>query len=333
MISIRSILWAFNLLMLAAVAYASSLMAAGMLERRLVEQMPLTKQKQPRQKDRTVRKKVQFKDYQAILDVNMFKARRTSLSGAPSTAPKQPAAPEEAPVVVPDKLPLNITLTGTMVMGSNSVAFILNTDGRTEHVYSLMDCLPSNEAVPNRQCQAGQAKLIKITGNNITVEMNQRQYLVEMTEENKVAQSPPPLNEKIKKPRGLGSKRRKRPGGRKSSTEFPSRREGNRVTMEIPIQEVEKAFENFSTLINQARVVPYMVEGEPQGFQIRKIQPGSIFERIGLKNSDILKSVNGESLTTADQALRLFTAFRNEREIALELERGGRTIDMSYIVE
>lgn len=103
--------------------------------------------------------------------------------------------------------------------------------------------------------------------------------------------------------------------------------------MRIPNVEVEKAFENFAGIVNQARVVPYMVNGAPQGFQIRKIVPGSIFERLGLTNGDIIKSVNGESLTTADKALRLFTVFRNEREINLEIERGSKPIVLSYIVE
>jgi general secretion pathway protein C len=130
--------------------------------------------------------------------------------------------------------------------------------------------------------------------------------------------------------------RRKRPTGikrRSAKRSFSSTTQGNTIEMRIPNVEVEKAFENFAGIVNQARVVPYMVNGAPQGFQIRKIVPGSIFERLGLTNGDIIKSVNGESLTTADKALRLFTVFRNEREINLEIERGSKPIVLSYIVE
>ncbi|MCZ6532450.1 MAG: hypothetical protein O7A08_05765, partial [SAR324 cluster bacterium] len=64
-----------------------------------------------------------------------------------------------------------------------------------------------------------------------------------------------------------------------------------------------------------------------------RIVPGSIFARLGLRNSDVIKSVNGDSLTTADQALRMFTLFRNESEIALEIERGKKPLRLTYIIE
>jgi general secretion pathway protein C len=78
--------------------------------------------------------------------------------------------------------------------------------------------------------------------------------------------------------------------------------------------------------------VPY-ADDSGSGFMIRNIRPGSIFERIGLNNFDKIRAVNGEPITTADQALRLLTMFRNEREISLDLERKNQEVQLNYVIE
>ncbi len=102
--------------------------------------------------------------------------------------------------------------------------------------------------------------------------------------------------------------------------------------MDVPSQEVAKAFENFSEVLKQARVVPYSGEAG-QGFQIRSIRPGSIFQRIGLNNFDVIQSVNGQPITTADQAVGLLTMFRNEKEISLEILRRNQPLTLNYSIE
>ncbi len=48
---------------------------------------------------------------------------------------------------------------------------------------------------------------------------------------------------------------------------------------------------------------------------------------------DVIKSVNGEPISSADQALRLLTMFRNEKEITLDLERANEELQLNYIIE
>ena len=50
-------------------------------------------------------------------------------------------------------------------------------------------------------------------------------------------------------------------------------------------------------------------------------------------DSEFTPLFNGQSITSADQALRLFTVFRNEREIVLDIERAGKEIQLSYTVQ
>ena len=46
-----------------------------------------------------------------------------------------------------------------------------------------------------------------------------------------------------------------------------------------------------------------------------------MYEKIGLKNGDILKTINGNSLGDISQAMKLFERLKEERSITLTLER------------
>jgi type II secretion system protein C len=334
MASIRTILWAVNVLLVAAVAYAASVLAAGILERTLVENTSApAKRTASRPGSETQVKPQPLSDFQVILATNMFRARRTVQAPKAKLVPASITATPQGPSTPSDKLPFKLILTGTFIIDRASVAFVVGPDGRTERVYGLKECLPRDDDNPIFQCLPNQGTLVKIGGDHIVVGLNGGRYVIKMGEETPKDSSTP-----VAKPsqRGKGRAHRVKSSVAKSGAKqpaFPASREGDNIDMKVPNAEVEKAFENFAGIVNQARVVPYLVDGNAQGFQIRKIVPGSIFERLGLQNSDVIKSVNGESLTTADQALRLFSLFRNEREVFLEVQRNKEDLTLSYTIE
>jgi hypothetical protein len=71
--------------------------------------------------------------------------------------------------------------------------------------------------------------------------------------------------------------------------------------------ELDKGLENLPMLLTQARAVPYFKEGRSIGLRLFAIKTGSLYEKIGLKNGDILKSINGHSLGAISQALKLLS--------------------------
>lgn len=86
-------------------------------------------------------------------------------------------------------------------------------------------------------------------------------------------------------------------------------------------EELDKALENLPLLLTQARAVPYFKDGKAVGLRLFAIRTGSLFEKIGLQNGDVLKSVNGNSLADLSQAMQLFQKLKEERSIDLALER------------
>jgi len=96
--------------------------------------------------------------------------------------------------------------------------------------------------------------------------------------------------------------------------------------------ELDKGLENLPMLLTQARAVPYFKEGRSIGLRLFAIKTGSLYEKIGLKNGDILKSINGNSLGDISQALKLFEQLKQERSISLTLERDKQDREFRYTI-
>jgi type II secretion system protein C len=94
--------------------------------------------------------------------------------------------------------------------------------------------------------------------------------------------------------------------------------------------ELNRAIENLPLVLTQARAVPYFKDGRSVGLRMFAIRSGSIFEKIGLKNGDILKSVNGQSLADLTQAVKLFEKLKEERSVNVVLERDRGDRDFKY---
>lgn len=96
--------------------------------------------------------------------------------------------------------------------------------------------------------------------------------------------------------------------------------------------ELDKGLENLPMLLTQARAVPYFKDGRSIGLRLFAIKTGSLYEKIGLKNGDILKSINGNSLGDISQALKLFEQLKQERSISLTLERDKQDREFRYTI-
>lgn len=96
---------------------------------------------------------------------------------------------------------------------------------------------------------------------------------------------------------------------------------------------VNKNLENMAQLFTEIRAVPNMIGGHADGYVLSDIQPGSIFQQIGLHDGDILVNVNGQDVQDPAQAMQLFTALRNAPSLTLEVMREGAPVQMHYTIQ
>lgn len=78
--------------------------------------------------------------------------------------------------------------------------------------------------------------------------------------------------------------------------------------------------------LSQALIVPN-AEG---GFLVRQIQPGSLYEKLGLRPGDVIRNVNGQALTSMDDVMRLYQQFGSAQRVLVEVQRQGRNETLYY---
>jgi general secretion pathway protein C len=100
----------------------------------------------------------------------------------------------------------------------------------------------------------------------------------------------------------------------------------------VPEDEVNAALSNLPVLLTQARAVPYFRNGQSIGMRLYAIKAGSLYEKLGLKNSDIIKEINNSPVTDPSKALKLFEDLKSQRSIAVGVEREGQDTKLNYQV-
>ena len=100
--------------------------------------------------------------------------------------------------------------------------------------------------------------------------------------------------------------------------------EGN--TFVISRAEVDKLTQNYGTLLTQVDFVPYIVNGQTQGFKLRWVSPNSIFYKIGFRQGDVILSVNGIPIRNTEDVFRVLQILRNEPSLRIKVLRKGKEI-------
>jgi len=115
---------------------------------------------------------------------------------------------------------------------------------------------------------------------------------------------------------------------------FPSGiREVNDTTWSVQQSEFDKWMDNLNCLAIQARIVPHLVEGKPEGFKLFAIRPNSFYSKLGLQNGDVILKINGIALSSPDNALEAYTKLRDAKELTLDILRRGKARKHTYRFE
>jgi general secretion pathway protein C len=95
-------------------------------------------------------------------------------------------------------------------------------------------------------------------------------------------------------------------------------------------REVAAGTENINQLLTQARALPYMEQGKTVGFRISEIVPGSLYEKIGLQNGDVIQKINSQDVDEPGKFFQMYQSLKEERNISIDLMRGGQKQTLNY---
>ncbi len=95
-------------------------------------------------------------------------------------------------------------------------------------------------------------------------------------------------------------------------------------------REVASNTENLGQILTQARALPYMEQGKTVGFRLSEIVPGSIYEKIGLINGDVVQRVNSQDVDEPAKFFQMYQGLKDEKRISIDLLRNGQRQTLNY---
>lgn len=86
-------------------------------------------------------------------------------------------------------------------------------------------------------------------------------------------------------------------------------------------------------IMRNVRLGPAFINGEPSGVAVTKLTPTGILKELGIKEGDIVKSINGFKLNSPHQIFAAYKALKDEKEICVDIVRGNKPLLLTYKVE
>jgi general secretion pathway protein C len=101
-------------------------------------------------------------------------------------------------------------------------------------------------------------------------------------------------------------------------------------TFIVDQKKVLQALENPNQLMTDARLQPNVTNGKQEGFILREVRSGGIYQSLGLQNGDVLLRINDYNISNPENALQAFTALRGMDRVQVDLLRSGSRMTMTY---
>ena len=248
--------------------------------------------------------------YNVILKRNIFNLKRTSLGSSGLSVNEVP------------QTTLKLELLGTVLGGSGKSAIIKNLDTGKVRGYvegELIDIVISESV-----------RLARIENCIAMVERGEGPETIKCKKDiggtlSVVSQSQPGQIGEANR-----IERRDKSSREKTQTEAENLdvREVSEGVYEVDQKMLEEALSDPNQLMTQARAIP-----QDDGLKFFAIRPNSVFFKIGLRNGDVLHSINDIGLDNIENAFGFFEELRGQTHFSIDLSRRGQKFTYEYSIK
>jgi type II secretion system protein C len=288
--------WVINLLFIAGAAWLAAHVSGIVIRDRLTTYpMPVSAKSTL---SMATEKSEPYDRYAPITERNIFNPSEKGLKLLP-LAEKKAGGVEAAEAPETGKPPLSgsYKLVGTIIgPEANSWAILQQGADRKQRILRIQGDIDGG-------------KIVQISRNRILIQRQGKEEVISFYEEEVrprpgVGPPPPAAGQVVKK---------------LSANRFLVNRE-----------DVSTSVGNINQFMTQARIKPNFVAGRPSGFSVSEIQGGSLMEKLGLQNNDVVRKVNGQALDKPEDVFQAYSQLQRDANIELEIERGGKREILRY---
>ena len=195
---------------------------------------------------------------------------------------------------------LSLTLWGTVTGGSELYAVIEDKKSRIQALYQEGDSVQD-------------ARVKKILKKEVILTFQGKDQVLEMeTDSDNTGPVKKPLNKQA--PRAAMNENQ------------------NALSLQPPQQIQAPPLQpgNTGDTTTKIKLRPFFSKGSPDGVMVYAIKPDSVFNRAGIRNGDIVKSINGTPVSSVEDASSMLSGMENADTAKLTLIRSGETKEISY---
>ena len=117
---------------------------------------------------------------------------------------------------------------------------------------------------------------------------------------------------------------------RSQASKLAPHKEG--ATTVIPKDLFDRYRTNLRQIQKNMNAVPYMVNGQLEGFRVNYIKKGSDFSKLGIKRGDVIIAVNGEPLNNLKVPIEFFKNLNTMTAATFTIKRGNEIKELEYEV-
>jgi len=96
---------------------------------------------------------------------------------------------------------------------------------------------------------------------------------------------------------------------------------------------VDRLLANQAQLMRAARIIPHSEGGRVVGVKLYGIRRNSLFNRLGIQNGDMLRTINGFDMTSPDKALEAYSRLRTADNLSVNVVRRGEAMTLDYNIQ
>jgi general secretion pathway protein C len=76
--------------------------------------------------------------------------------------------------------------------------------------------------------------------------------------------------------------------------------------------------------------MPNSENGLPAGYKLTQIIPGSLYDKLGLQDGDIITGLNGQTINDPGKAFEMLNELKTSNHLELQIKKDGKPMNYVY---